>query len=300
MIRHETCNFPKMFMYYNQKLHFVLTEFVKWLNFDKEEYAPILSVLYNGNLKYEMVTPYNQKWLPRTADTTPIPEDKRVSFDPAPVWTEDRWIFCRRMSGDDICQILFYKLATFIWGKNRLNAHQMHAHQVSLLTSVFKVPSVRDFMDKLDQPVQVTTWDGKELVWMTADQIDKMHKETCLLGPMAAMFGREVQQVLMYPNPPKLISVEDFQYSVNSGRASLSQQRIAEARVEPADDHRDDDQVSHSSKRTRSPRKPFYSDIRSQHSEPRVPDLRPNSSYPREADLEQEGRYYNPSEPRRR
>ena len=135
---------------------------------------------------------------------------------------------------------------------------------------------------------------------MTSDQIDRMHKETCLLGPMAAMFGREVQQTLMCPNPPKLISVEDFQYSVNAGRASLSQQRIAEARVEPADDHRDDDQVSQASKRTRSPRKPFYSDIRSRQGEPRVPELRPNSAYPREADLEQEGRCHTPSDTRRR
>ena len=198
------------------------------------------------------------------------------------------------MSGDDICQILFYKLATFIWVKNGLNANQMHQHQVTLLTSVFKVPDLRDFMEKVDQPVQVTTWDGKELVWMTADQIDRMHKETCLLGPMAAMFGREVQQFLMSPNPPNLISVEDFQYSVNSGRASLSQQRIAEARVEPADDQCDDDQVSQTSKRTRSPRKALYTDIRNRQSELRVPDLRPNSGYPREADLEREGRCYAP------
>ena len=93
MKRHETGNFPKTFMYYNQRLHFVLNEFVKGLVFDKEEYAPILSVLYNGNLRYGKVTPYNQKWLPRAADGHPISEDKRVSFDPAPVWTEDRWIF---------------------------------------------------------------------------------------------------------------------------------------------------------------------------------------------------------------
>ena len=181
-----------------------------------------------------------------------------------------------------------------------LNAHQMHDHQVSLLMSVFHVSELREFKEKLDQPVQVTTWDGKARVWMTVDQVNRMYKEMCLLGPMAAMFGREVQQLLMSPNPPNLISVEDFQYSVNSGRASLSQQRIAEARVEPADDQCDDDQVSQTSKRTRSPRKALYTDIRNRQSEFRFTDLRPNSGYPREADLEREGRHYTPSEPRRR
>ena len=115
-------------MYYNQRLHFILNEFVKGLVFDKEESAPILSVLYNGNSKYEKVTPYNQKWLPKAADGNPIPDDKRVSFEPAAVWTEDRWIFCRRMSGDEICQILFYHIATFIWVKNKLSADQIHDH----------------------------------------------------------------------------------------------------------------------------------------------------------------------------
>ena len=131
---------------------------------------------------------------------------------------------------------------------------------------------------------------------MTAEQVERMHKETCLLGPMAAMFGREVQQKLMNPNPPKLISIEEFQFSVNAGRASLSQQRIEEGRAEPTDNRRDDDQMSQASKRTRSPRKPFYSDVRNR----QVPDLRPNSAYPRDTDFDSEGRPYSPPETRRR
>ena len=156
---------------------------------------------------------------------------------------------------------------------------------------MFNVSEIREYKEKLDNPVKVTTWDGQTRVWMTVDQVDRMYKEMCLLGPMAAMFGREVQQTLMSPNPPNKIPVEDFQYSVNSGRASLSQQRIAEARVEPADDQCDDDQVSQTSKRTRSPRKALYTDVRNRQTEPRPTDLRPNSVYIREADLEREGRY---------
>ena len=95
----------------------VLDDFVKGLVFEPEDYAPILQVLYDGHLKYVKVTPYNQKWLPKDADGTAMPDEKRISFDPAPVWTEDRWIFCRRMSGDEICQILFYHLATFHLGE---------------------------------------------------------------------------------------------------------------------------------------------------------------------------------------
>ena len=136
MRKHDVENFPKTFTYYNQRLHFMLHEFVKGLVFEPEEYAPILNVLYNGGLKYEKVTAYDQKWLPKRSDGSLMPDDKRVSFEPVIAWTEDRWLFCRRMAGDDICQILFYHMATFIWRQNALNAHQMHEYQVSLITKV--------------------------------------------------------------------------------------------------------------------------------------------------------------------
>ena len=60
-------------------------------------------------------------------------------------------------------------------------------------------------MSKLTQPILVPTWDGKTRVWMTVDQIKRMHQEVCLFGPMAAMFGREVQQILMLPDASKLL-----------------------------------------------------------------------------------------------
>ena len=75
---------------------------------------------------------------------------------------------------------------------------------------------------------------------------------------MAAMFGREVQQTLMSPTPPTKIPVEDFQYSVDSGRASLGKERIKWSWSEAVNPHRDDDQGSQTSRRTRSPRKMHY------------------------------------------
>ena len=104
----------------------------------------------------------------------------------------------------------------------------------------------------------VTTWDGQTRVWMSVEQVDKMYREMCLLGPMAAMFGREVQQTLMSPTPPTKIPVDDFQYSVDSGRASLGKERIKLSWREAVVPHRDDDYGSQTSRRTRSPRKTYY------------------------------------------
>ena len=80
-----------------------------------------------------------------------------------------------------------------------------------------------------------------------------------MLGPLAGMFGREVQQYLLTNQNSNKIPVDEFQYSVDSGRASLSRQRIRAVHNEPVDGNYEDDRASQVSKRTRSPRKmPFH------------------------------------------
>ena len=78
-------------------------------------------------------------------------------------------------------------------------------------------------MEKLKNPMAVETWDGKVRALISVKQIIDMFREVCFLGPLAAMYGREVQQTLMSPDAPDKIPVEDFQYSVDMGRASLVQ-----------------------------------------------------------------------------
>ena len=111
----------------------------------------------------------------------------------------------------------------------------------------------------------VPTWDGKTRVWMTCDQIVRVHKESCIFGPLAALFGREVQQFLMVNPNAKIILMTEFQHSVDSGRVSLGTSRIdLEWQHENAEMAVDDDRASQSSKRTRSPRRALYRDIRRQ------------------------------------
>ena len=110
MKMHYAGDYPRNFRRVKGTMHLILDNFLEGLTIIPEEYSPIMQTLRNGDLKYEMVTPYNQKWLPRDARHKLIPEDRRVSFDPATVWVEDRWLLCRRMTGYHLCQILFYHL----------------------------------------------------------------------------------------------------------------------------------------------------------------------------------------------
>ena len=115
-----------------------------------------------------------------------------------------------------------------------------------------------------------------------------MFREFCFLGPLAAMYGREVQQTLMSPDAPDKIPVEDFQYSVDMGRASLRQDALKSSwqRDYPTDYYREDDQMSQTSRRTRSPRKTlYYGDIREQPDYRQSTDVRERPEYRQSTDV---------------
>jgi len=174
------------------------------------------------------------------------------------------------MVGDDFCQILFYHLATFIWKQHDIKGESLNRHQMTLITKVFGILNVGEFMQRKSNPQQVPTWDGKTRVWMDHDQLVRVQKEACIFGPLAALFGRELQQFLMVNPNAKLILQTDFQHSVDCGRVSISQQIVD--KQDDAEMGIDDYQASQSSKRTRSPRRAWYRDVRSQEV-----DLRPAS-----------------------
>ena len=55
----------------------------------------------------------------------------------------------------------------------------------------------KSFLEKIQHAMTVETWDGKERALISVDYIHRMHQEICLFGPLAGMYGREVQQLLM-------------------------------------------------------------------------------------------------------
>ena len=48
-----------------------------------------------------------------------------------------------------------------------------------------------------------------------------MFKEVLLLGPLAAMYGREIEQILIQNYMPEMVSEVEFAFSVQQGRASI-------------------------------------------------------------------------------
>ena len=65
------------------------------------------------------------------------------------------------------------------------------------------------------------TWDGRNRIMLDSTYIDKMFKEILLFGPLAAMYGKEIEQILIQNHMPDLVSEADFAFSVHQGRTSV-------------------------------------------------------------------------------
>ena len=48
-----------------------------------------------------------------------------------------------------------------------------------------------------------------------------MFKEILLFGPLAAMYGKEIEQILMQNHMPDLVSEADFAFSIHQGRTAV-------------------------------------------------------------------------------
>ena len=90
------------------------------------------------------------------------------------------------------------------------------------------------------------TWDGKNQVRLDSEYIERMFKEVLLLGPLAAMYGREIEQILIQNYMPEMVSEDEFAFSVQQGRASIKKIPLRAMNVdesyEEGEDRRADDE----------------------------------------------------------
>ena len=134
-------------------MHLVADEILAGLSLRPTEYAPILQKNYQGNFWYKQVTEYNSKWLKRTKEGLQKYQRFYVPFEPSQAWTEYRWIFVRRMAGDELCQNIFYQMSTFIWCANGIEPGiELIRYQYVLIEDVFGYENKIEFIKKENTP----------------------------------------------------------------------------------------------------------------------------------------------------
>ena len=89
--------------------------------------------------------------------------------------------------------------------------------------------------------VHAMTWDGKNRIMLDSTYIDKMVKEILLFGPLAAMYGKEIEQILMQNHMPDLVSEADFAFSVHQGRTGRTAVKKVPLRAPSVDESNEED-----------------------------------------------------------
>ena len=130
------------------------------INIRPETFAPTLPVLSNGAFHYQRVMEYNYLWLKhQNGDPKRIGEYE--PFNPGKVWTDDRWMFVRRIAGNAICRKVFHHVRTFIWFTNDFEkGKSLTKDQDALIQDVLRYTRVRDFMQEEKGETFIMTWDG--------------------------------------------------------------------------------------------------------------------------------------------
>ena len=155
------------------------------------------------------------------------PEDCK-SFEPSAVWTEDRWIFVRRMVGDEFAQKLFYKVCAFIWTVNGVpKGREMQQYQDAVIETVFHWRDKMDFVRKEKEPTEVSTWDGQYYGSISHSYLEKLATQISCLGPIAGLYGRDIEQEIMAART-NYISMVKFEHSVTISKCAIKQSAMNE------------------------------------------------------------------------
>ena len=176
--------YPKKSEYYRGELFFDAQDVLKGLHIQPTTYAPTLSLRPDGRYQYQRVENYNLIWLVKNKQQERKHPTEFKEFEPSIVWTEDRWIFVRRMVGDEFAQKLFYKMCAFIWVANGVEkGKEIQMYQDALIEDVFGWRNKMDFVKKEKEPTEVSTWDGKYYDPISHLNLERLATQISVLGP---------------------------------------------------------------------------------------------------------------------
>jgi len=188
-------------------------------------YCPILRSKSNGQYIYEQVTEYSSKWLPKTRKGVWKNTFDYQAINPVEIWQEDPWTFVRRMLGYVLVQKLFYEFMTRTWIMLDIDkGRELRNYQDTLIDNIFGHRSIDYFVKNQKTDTIVTTFDGEFTGYLAYDELERLGRQICVLGPIAGVFGRQLEQWLISPNRKlyeEYIPVEVIQRSIDESPCAL-------------------------------------------------------------------------------
>ena len=97
-------------------------------------------------------------------------------------------------------------MCTFIWCANDIKpGPRLRELQDILIEDVFGYQDKREFVKKEKSATEVSTWDGRYRGFMSYKDLSTMTGWINIFGPLAGMYGRDIEQYLMRADRGPLI-----------------------------------------------------------------------------------------------
>ena len=108
------------------------------------------------------------------------------------------------MVGDNLGQKLFYGFWTITWiliGVDK--GKELHKYQDALIDNVFGHRSIQYFVANQRTDTVTNTFDGRFRGFLAYEELSLFGKQICVLGPIAGIFGRQLEQFRISPDRRK-------------------------------------------------------------------------------------------------
>ena len=105
------------------------------------------------------------------------------------------------MVGDYLSQKLFYEFLTITWILFGIEKGKgLHKYQNALIDDVFGHRSIPYFVKNQKTDTVTHTYDGRFRGFLAYEELAQFGKQICVLGPIAGVFGRRLEQYLISPD----------------------------------------------------------------------------------------------------
>ena len=126
---------------------------------------------------------------------------------------------------------------------------ELRRYQDALMENVFQHKNKHTFLHQEKLDTEVTTFDGQLIGFISWDDLKKIVGQFSVLGPIAGLYGRNIEQELMHLQRGYYISERKFAHSVESARYALKKEMIHQhpdkAKTDRSDQSDDDHSENH-------------------------------------------------------
>jgi len=183
--------------------------------------------------------------LPRTKKGVVKEPSEYSSINPVEIWQEDAWTFVRRMVGDVLTQKFFYEFMTRTWIMIDVDkGTELQNYQDALIDNLFGHRSIDYFVKNQKTDTIVNTFDGRFTGYLAYEELERLGKQICVLGPIAGVFGRQLEQWLISPDRKlneQYIPVEVIQRSIEESPCALKRSWLYDAPKQEMWNKKDDE-----------------------------------------------------------